>query len=330
LAALLVLTGWRYFGPIFAMAFSFLVSFLLYFSKKILKKGKRIDGKKIFLTFAIPAFMANLAWLLFNNTQYIVLSLLKTTEVTGIFSVAFLICSQLAPIPGILTQAMFPLISQLSAKKDKLRQSLLISTAFKYTLIIGLPLISVFVLFRNFLILLISRTEYLGGGEYFLLLAPSALLFGLGRLFLVNIYALGESKVYRNISVLIAISYLILSIILTIPYSGFGLALSYFFTSLLFFTLSISFFHRKVKIRVEMNTILKIIFCCLLFSLISYLIDITSNGMITKVIAMLANFVVYGILILKFVFDERDVRILKIIARKVGGNKLVKLVERLS
>ena len=315
--------GWSYRGPVFGMMLSFFVSFLLFFDKRFLKNGKPIESKKIILTLTLPAFISQLAWFLFNNTQYIILTVLKNTEVTGIFSVASLICSQIGLIPGILSAALFPLISALSVKNQKTKQTLLLSKALKFSLIFGLPLVTLFIIYRNFLILLISRSEYLKADVYFFLLAPAFFVFSLGRFFLSNLYAVGSSKAYMKLSLLISFLYLLISCLLVHFYAGLGLGFAYLIISLVFFFLSFFLFSKRVKIKIEE---LKLIFLFwLTFSLLAFFIDYLPLNLFFKFFFVSLLAFLYLFLTFRFTFDELDRNLFKLLIEKVFGKKSLKL-----
>jgi len=326
-STLLLWLGWSYKGPVFAMMLSFLVSFLLFFDKRFLMDGEKIPTKKIIFTFVFPAFIANLAWFLFNNTQYIILTILKNTEITGIFSVVSLICSQLGLIPGILAAALFPLMSALSAQHQQFKQSLLISKALKFSLILSLPLLTFLIVYRNFLILLISRSEYLEGDVYFFLLAPAFFIFSLGNFFLSNLYAIGKSKIYRNVSLLISFLYLSISVLLTYIYSALGLAISYLTISSIFFFIVLSIFSKKIRLKIE--KLKQIFFLWILFSFLIFLIDSFPSTFFFKFFLVLLNFFFYFFLIFKLVFDELDKSLIEILLKRLFGEKSLKLFKLL-
>ncbi|MCD6483223.1 MAG: oligosaccharide flippase family protein, partial [Candidatus Aenigmarchaeota archaeon] len=81
-ASFLIYSGYKYFGPIAGLVAMYFVSFLLYFSPKIIRDGTRYNTRHLFYELAIPAFFANVFVMIFNNTQYIILSLMKNTEST--------------------------------------------------------------------------------------------------------------------------------------------------------------------------------------------------------------------------------------------------------
>ncbi len=327
-AALLLYLGFKHLGPISALTLSYLTSFILYFNRKFIRDGIKFNTKKVFFNYAIPAFLANLAWCIFNNTQYILLNLFKTAFVTGIFAVAFLISSQVAIIPQILSRALFPLISGLSVNKEKEKQSKLISLALRYSLLIGIPLVLFFISFNKPLILIFARSEYLGASRLFLLLAPGALFFGLGRLFLVNIYAIGKSRIYRNISILVSLSYLFLSFFLIRQLADYGLAIAYLVTSLIFFSFSIFSFKKEVKIEFEWRDLGKIFISLLIPFLILYLLDILNIHTILKfVLAAIAGLLyLLGLKITKF-YSSEDKRVVFLLVEKLRLKGLEKIIK---
>ncbi|MEM5782041.1 MAG: oligosaccharide flippase family protein, partial [Candidatus Aenigmatarchaeota archaeon] len=112
LSAILIFLGFKYFGPIIGFLLSFLVLALIRLFLIPLKgKSKKIDEKKVIFDFAFPAFISNISWVLFINGQYVLLTILKSTEATGLLTIALILTSPIAVIPNTLTSALLPIIS---------------------------------------------------------------------------------------------------------------------------------------------------------------------------------------------------------------------------
>jgi len=328
-AAFLIYSGYRYFGPLAGLVTMYFVSFLLYFSPKIIKDGTRYNTRHLFYELAIPAFFANVFVMIFNNTQYIILSLMKNTESTGYFSLAFMISVQLSAMFNIITSAIFPLVSGLSSVKKKESYNKLITMGIKYGLLIALPAAIFIAIFGKAIIMIFFRPEYLPATDLFLLLLPGVLLFGIMRILLTNLYAIGESRVYRNVNILMTITYLSTAFLFSYLWDYVGMAVSYFVTSLVSSGLTLYYSRSRFKIAISKGMVIRIILASFVLIVAWYGIDLVSTGFYVKMILVLISFILYpvSLKILK-VFDENDKRIMKILFSKLGLNCFYDAVKR--
>jgi O-antigen/teichoic acid export membrane protein len=204
ISILLIFLGFSYFGPLLALLFSFLLVTIIRlkfsYSYFFTQAKEIINGKEIMLDYAFPAFASFLAWTLFLNGQYVLLTILKNPQITGIFTVAMIPTSIVTTFPSVLNTALFPLISFLSSDKNsKKRQNHLIQLVFRYALFLSLPVATLLVIFSKQVILIFSSSKYLEASALFPILALGALIYGLGNIFHSSLYAIGKTKVHRNI-----------------------------------------------------------------------------------------------------------------------------------
>jgi len=318
-ASILVIIGFSYFGLIAGIFVLYLVSTLMYFSPKFIRNGENFDTKKLFYDLALPAFFANIFWMIFKNTQYIILSLLKTTEATGYFSLAFMISSLMVGIINIITFALFPLVSSLNSFGKKKARDKLISLGIRYGLLIGLPLIAFLLVFGKEVISLFFRVEYLPAADLFVYLLPGAILFGISNIILTNLYAVGEAKLYRNLSIIVTLVYLSTAIWFSYLWSYIGMAISYLLTTFVELLL-VYFFGRKYfsftisKINLSKIFVVSFIFIFILF----YGIRLVSLNFFVKLFFIL--FVSFGypfFLKVTKVYSEEDKKIILVLIKKI-------------
>ncbi len=321
LAIFLVYLGLNYFGILIALLGESAVvclSFLYLLLKKInLKVRERIDFNHILKNFAFPAFIASLAQLLFSNSQYILLTLIKNLEVTGIFALAMLLTSIITTFPTILNSALFPITSFLSAFKDNKKQAYLINLVTRYSIFLTLPIAFLLSIFSKEVILIISKEAYLPASNLFPILSISAIILGIGNVFLSNLYAIGKTRINRNIVVLSSTSFLIFSIPLTFYFSSLGMSIAYFLSSSLLFSASFFFIKRFLKIKFPIKDFIKCLVSALISFLLLYFLVKYTTRIWDYVLALLACFLYLLILaILKF-YSKDDIEILKFFARRI-------------
>lgn len=319
-SAILIFLGLKYLGPIIGFFLSFFILALIRLLLIPLKgKGNKINEKEILFDFAFPAFISNISWIIFINGQYVLLTILKSTEATGLFTIAMILTSPIAVAPNTLTSALLPIISQLSIDHGtKKKQTYLILTVFKYGLLITLPITLILILFSNAVILIFSRAEYLPASNLFPILALASLIYGLGNIFLNNLYAIGKTRLNRNIVVLTTISFFILAIPLINFFSGFGLSLAYFLAGVILLTLSYFFIRKFLDLRLPLKSIGKILVSATIsFSFLYFTTYFTSGLLIGIPLAIISLLIYLLILVYLKFYTQDEVIILKFFASKI-------------
>jgi len=246
-AAVLIFLGLSYFGPVLGFLLGFLIIFILQVPIVSRSNSTYINKKFVMTEYAIPAFFASLASIIFANSQYIILTGVKNLEATGIFTIAMVLTGIISSMSDILNSASFSIISQLSARKKFNSLGIFIQNVFRYCLFLSLPLTFMLIVFSKQLITIFSRPEYLSSVDIFPILAFAGIIFGCGKLFLSNLYAIGKPKLNRNIQVVTTIIFLATAITLTYFFSIIGLCFAYFFAAILLFSFSAYYIKKFVN-----------------------------------------------------------------------------------
>ncbi|MCD6476698.1 MAG: oligosaccharide flippase family protein [Candidatus Aenigmarchaeota archaeon] len=319
LSAILIIIGMSYFGPLIGISIGIFITFLLRFKSISLSSiTKKINQKYIIFEYALPAFITTLSWILFINGQYVILTAIKTPEITGIFTIAMLLTMPIIVVPKTMSQALFPIISQLNiGRNKKKRQSYLIRMVFRYGLLISLPLMVFVVLFSKQMILIFSRPEYLSASNLFPILAIGSVIYGCGQIFLSSIYAIGKPKIQRNIVILGSVVFLCLSAPLTYLFSATGMCFTYTIAVSVISILSFFYIRKFLQISLAWKSIGKIIFATfIIFSFLFYMIKITEGLILGIISAVITGLIYLTILIpLKF-YKKEDFAILNFIAER--------------
>lgn len=316
---ILILFGFGYFGPIIGMVMSMVVICLTRFEFSWIKTNFNRVNKREVIKYSLAAFIGSIAWIMFHQVQYIILTILKNPEITGIFAIGLVLSSPLFVIPNILTASLFPIISQLCADRDgRRRQSYLMSLLFKYLLLISLPLATALALFSKPIILLFSQPQYLPATKLLPLLAFGAVFFAYGNFFLSNLYAIRKPTINRNISVATAVLFLALALPLTYLYSSFGLASAYFTSTVILTLVGYYYLKKHLPFDIQFKNIFKIVFSLLVFLGLLYVADvIVYNFFVKLAIAFIAGLVYLIVLIpLKF-YSVEDIKIINAVGEKI-------------
>jgi len=315
----LIFLGFRYFGPLIGFLTGFVVVALLRFGSIPLKGAiKKIEQKEIMLTYALPAFIGTIFSLMFLNGQYVLLSMLKNPGVTGIFTVAMLLTTPLATIPQIISNALLPIISQLSVDRNsKKTQAYLIWTVLRYSLVIILPLAIFLILFSKPVILLFSRAEYLSASQLFPILALGSIIYGCGSIFLGSLYAMGKTKIYRNILIVTTVTFLIFAIPLIHILSGLGSAIAYTLSATILALLSFFYTRKFLKLDFHWKNIMKLIVPTLISFGFLYLVTRFTQGLFIGIIFAVISCLIYLVILipLKF-YTIDDIKILDFLIKR--------------
>lgn len=313
---LLLLLGFGFAAPLIGVLAGYILIDLRRFRKSWFfpASGERIDGKQIILNYALPYFGSLIAGLAFSNFQIILLASLQGQYVTGSYSMAFLIASVISIVPTVLAQALFPIISQLSVGRKTKRQGYLMRLVLRYAIFLMLPL-AVTLIFFSKPILLLIRGEYVEVTDILSILAIAAISFGLGQLFLSSLYAIGRTKLNRDIWILSALIFLSISPILIKLYSAQGLAASFMLTSLILLALGYYFTSKLLKLKIDWQNLLKLGIPLCLLCLFFYFADVIQADLPIKIIFALLGGLIYLFVSVPIRFYKKeDLRVLQIIS----------------
>jgi O-antigen/teichoic acid export membrane protein len=319
LSSLLLFLGFKYVGPIMGLIFCFFVISLLRFLKiPISGKDDKINARFIIMHYALPALVGFISSTLFLSGQYILLSSLQNPGETGIYSIAMIIVTPIVVFPGILTSALLPIISGLSANHNtKKQRSRLIELVFRYTLFTSFPAALFLILFSKQVILIFSRPEYLPASQFFPILSISSLIYGLGNLFLSNIYAIGKTKTNRNITILTTTIFFVTAVPLIKMFSSFGLAISYSISVFTMCLTSYIYLRKYIKINLPFMDSFKIVISGVASLFVLYLLSTITQGFIVNIILVCFGSIVYLALLILFGFyKEEDVKLLNMTSEK--------------
>ncbi|MEM5869898.1 MAG: oligosaccharide flippase family protein [candidate division WOR-3 bacterium] len=319
LTIILLFLGFGYISPLIGVLVGYILIDLRRFRKSWFfpPNKEKINCREIFFDYALPYFTSLVAGLAFSNLQILLLASLKGQYVTGSYSIAFLIASIISIIPNVLSQALFPIISQLSVGRKIKKQSYLTQLVLRYALFVMLPLAAALVFFSK-PILFLLRKEYIEVTDILSTLTAASVLFGLAQLFLSVLYAIGETKLNRNIWVASALIFLLISSILINLYSAQGLAISYTLISLILLFLGHHYLQKTLILRIDWRNLLKLVVSFLLLSPFFYFADAIQASLLIKIIfAIFGGFVYLLILIPLRFYKKEDLKILHIIFEKL-------------
>lgn len=112
----LIFLGFSFFSPVIGYTVAILLVLFFRFNSDYFKNKGTNSYKKLF-SYSTPAFVTSIAGSLITKGEYIILTILKTTEITGIFTMAFIIASVIGVLTDTPNVGLFPILSALSVNK---------------------------------------------------------------------------------------------------------------------------------------------------------------------------------------------------------------------
>jgi len=305
---ILITLGFSFLGPLVGFLFSYVTMMILYLPIAPLKIVKKVKiNTKLVWKYAIPAFIVMILSQIFTNTQFVILSSFTTQEITGLFAVAFKISTFVVVIPNILNNALFPITSQLSAVKDsKKQQEKMINTVLRYTLYLTIPIILLLAFFSKYAIILFANKSYVSATFYLPYLLLASLFLGIGNIFLNNLYAIKRPTDYRNVYLITVLLYLPLAILLTLNFNGFGLAIAYLASTVMFFFIGFIKIRKYLSIRISKSELLKILIASSLSLAFLILTKPFIHDFIIAIPFMTASVSIYLFALLKLRFYTKE------------------------
>ncbi|MBI2542873.1 MAG: oligosaccharide flippase family protein [Candidatus Aenigmarchaeota archaeon] len=321
LSIFLMFLGFNYLGPIFGFGIGILMVSLLRFRllPRLNLPTKGLDKKNVFFEYAIPSFIVGISTILLTNGQIAILGLLKNPEITGIFSVAFIVSNVLVMIFRIMSRALLPITSQLSVRKDSDKmQGYFINLVLRYGLLISIPILIFFTLFADNLILIFSSKEYLSASSLVPILSVASVLYGISIVLNSSIYAIGKPKIQQNISIVSSIIFLLLAVPLTLMFSANGMSYSYLIYSVILVALGIYNIKKYLEVKLPLESFYKIMVSGIVsFALLFTFLIFTRNIIESIAFAIISGLTYITILIVMRFVTSDDVKVLSFFANRL-------------
>lgn len=182
---------------------------------------------------------------------------------------------------------------------------------------LSLPFAAILVFFSRPIILIFSKSLYLPASNLFPILALGSILYGCGNLLLSSLYAIKKPKINRDISLVSASIFLILSTLLTYYFSALGLSVAYALSVFIMLLLSFFFLKRYLTLVLPWKSIFKVILSTAVLLVVFFVLDaLTYNTLIKLTIALLVSPVYLLALIPLRFYEEEDVKLVKLLAAK--------------
>jgi len=323
IAAIITLLGFSYLGPIVGTIVGFLSSLLILLDFRYV--GFRLALDKELFNYASANFLSGFSFLLFANTQYLIVSLFRTSSTTGVFGVPMVIAVVMSVVPTLLSSGVFPIISELSVDKVfKEKQRRIIQSYLRYTILLTLPVFITLSIYSKEIIVFYSSEKYAGYNQLLPILSLGMFFLGLSSGLNSYINAIKKPHISRKIQLVVSGFYLTSASLLTMKYGGTGMAIAYTTSAFLYTTLCLVSLKRSMKVQLPLKPFLKMmISAAVSFSPLFIVRLYTSNLFIGLFVAALCS-IGYFFVLLRLRFYTKDD--LKIVMNVVRRFKILKFL----
>jgi len=197
------------------------------FSRKFVKPQFNIDFKlwKYFLKESLPLALSGFTWVVYHQTDIIMLSMMQGDASVGIYSAAHRLLEPLGFITTALMVSVFPLMSTYFINsKEKLIKSYKLS--IKYLLIITLPIAIGITFIADKIILLIYGTSFAGSTTALQIIIWALVFLSVNSVLINLLVSINKQKLNTVSTVVCAIANVVLNLILipVLSYNGAAIA----------------------------------------------------------------------------------------------------------
>jgi len=309
-----------FMGPLVAFAVSLFVPFMLRVPFLPRGRGSGVDARQVIMGMGLPVLVSSIMWLIFTNIPNVIVNSITADKVTtGIFALALTLVVPIVFIPMTLSQALTPINSGLSATSNpKKRQGKLISLTVKFTAFLTMPLVALLLVFSSQIILFFShKVQNLPASDLLLLLAPGALLVGIGQILSSSVFAIGNIKGTRNVTLTSTAVFSVLGVVGTYYLSSFGMAVAYLVSAVLLVSMSYLYLRRDIGLRLEFRPLAKIVLASVAFATVTLPLNaITDSNLVKLGVALLGGFVYLSALALMRYYSGDELKIVRHISKR--------------
>jgi len=212
--------------------------------------------KKLF-SFGLPLLIGSVAGLIISYTDTLMITIFRSLSEVGFYQAAQPTARILWYFPSALGVVLFPMISELWAKKERklLREALHFLTKFSFILII--PAAFIFIVFPEIVINLLFGPGYLAGATALQILSAAAVIYTPYLVLAEVMRGIGKTVVLLKTTIIMACFNLFGNLALIPPYGIEGAAVATFLAHLLGFILLLYYARKLVRFTVPASSLTK-------------------------------------------------------------------------
>ena len=212
--------------------------------------------KELF-TFALPVLIGALAGVIIGYMGTLVLAMFRSLPEVGFYQVAYPVANLLLYFPMAMGAVLFPMISELWAKRKHELIGEAMHTLIKFSFIFIIPAALIIITFPGVVISTLFGSEYLAASVALQILALAAIVQTLYTISNRVILGIGKPAIITVVVVIMGCSNFALNLILILPYGIEGAAVATFLSMLVGLSLSLNFARKYVKFKIPSSHLIK-------------------------------------------------------------------------
>lgn len=213
-------------------------------------------AKKL-LTFGLIMFLGGVGAKIIGYVDTLTITAFRTLPEVGLYQAAQPASHILWYFPTALCAVLFPMVSELWAKREKRLLGNVLHFLIKFSFILMIPIGLVFITFPGAVLLLLFGPDYLAASAALQLLGMGAIIYSLYLILTYAVVAIGKPAVTTKILIVMACFNLMANLILVPPYGIEGAAFATFSTYVAGFMLISHFSTKLIKFSIPWGSILK-------------------------------------------------------------------------
>jgi len=271
--------------------------FLAWLTAMFLAKGLRslLAGKPKFASahlktvsaFALAAILVQAGQMIMGQLDIVMLTYFKDLSAVAIYNVVLPSAMALTFLGKSLHAVMFPMMSEMWAKKEKDNIKNALALTNRYVLMISLPIILTVLIFPTFLLQVFFGSDFVGGALALQILAVGVFFLNLSLVYQSSMAGTNKMKFVTTSILIASIANIILNFFLIPPYGLTGAALAT--TISYFILLLVMFFHLRtfISFKKELWQFLRLGVASIVFALVAISLRGISLPVIPKIIVIL-------------------------------------------
>ncbi|MBI2085073.1 MAG: polysaccharide biosynthesis C-terminal domain-containing protein [Candidatus Aenigmarchaeota archaeon] len=313
----LIIYGFGYLGPVYSFLAAAAIATLLRW-KWLPRGGGQPDRKKLWF-YSIPVLVSSAGTTMINQGSVVLLSLFSTPINVGIFSILFYITSPVRMIPQLISNGMFPTMSQKWAANDTDQIQKIVSKAVKYSTFIVIPLIISLSIFSKEIVILLTTPDYLSISNMFFFMSLAYMFSGMSTIFTNILYSSGDVKSFRNSNLVGGFLNLVIGAIAIVKFGVAGAVAGFLLSNFSMLVFSFYLIRKKVKLPVNNSNLFKLVLSCSIFVMVSRTAANNPDPFVWAPSIVLAFLIYASSLVVLGFFDKLDLRIIEELEKRSTG-----------
>jgi len=279
-----------------------IISLLLIVRVLPVRERKLERHDKVALTrFALPVMLGFIGGLVLGSTDTIVLTYFRSLTEVGLYQAALPTSMILWSVATAIGIVLFPMVSEMWARKDRKALSIGVSLLLKFSFILVLPFALLMVAWPEFVLSLLFGGAYTAGAAALQILALAAIACTLWQICAVVLSGIGRPGLVTKIMLAAAAFNLVSNIMLVQVFGMVGVAITTLVSFALAFGAAFVVLNKRIGVRFVTPGVLKaIVSGGVMIGLIFAIKSVLVLGVWSEVaISLVAGLAVYSLLVLR-------------------------------